>query len=457
MEGSGNVPPDILPVSGTSWRGVDLPAFFYLLTMLACYPLAYISRTYLHGQPSSVKHAYFILCGLILMFANFGYGVIHSAISVLANYALLVTVGGSQLSVVLSFIFNMAYLLIAYVLLSTDGYDLIWTTPHCILTVKMAGTAFDLYDGHKKEEVLSLEQKKLNIKRAPSLLELAGYTYFIGGCFAAPIFSIRPYLEFTEGKLADNDRALPPDCIRPALGRLGVGCVYLVLYTLLSPVFSNAYLMSPEFASLSFLSQMFVVMCWGKVAISKYSVIFLFTEGVCIMSGFGYNGRDKNGNVLWDRCISYKPMQFELATTCRELVKSFNISTNTWVSRYVYKRLKFLNNRNVSQLAALLFLAVWHGFYVGYYVGFLQEFVVFFIEAKVVEISQRYPPLARAAEVPPIKVFLWVCFKAWNLFVMSFALVPFVLLRWRRTRLVSPNGLSIRHCHWERPQYHTQL
>ena len=95
---------------------------------------------------------------------------------------------------------------------------------------------------------LSQEQKSFNIKRAPSLLELVGYAYFIGGCFAAPIFSLRPYLEFVAGKMTDNDRGLPPDCVQPALGRFGAGCVYLVLYTSLSPVFTNAYLMSQEFA-----------------------------------------------------------------------------------------------------------------------------------------------------------------------------------------------------------------
>lgn len=43
---------------------------------------------------------------------------------------------------------------------------------------------------------------------------------------------------------------------------------------------------------------------------------------------------------------------------------------------YVYKRLKFMNNRYVSQLSALVFLAVWHGWHVGYYVTFFNEFIV---------------------------------------------------------------------------------
>ena len=46
------------------------------------------------------------------------------------------------------------------------------------------------------------------------------------------------------------------------------------------------------------------------------------------------------------------------------------------VMNYVYKRLKFLNNRYVSQLSALVFLAVWHGWHSGYYLTFFNEFIV---------------------------------------------------------------------------------
>ena len=60
---------------------------------------------------------------------------------------------------------------------------------------------------------------------------------------------------------------------------------------------------------------------------------------------------------------------------------------------YVYKRLRFLNNKHISQLSALAFLAVWHGtvycvqllhrctvycsgWHSGYYLTFFNEFIV---------------------------------------------------------------------------------
>lgn len=42
-----------------------------------------------------------------------------------------------------------------------------------------------------------------------------------------------------------------------------------------------------------------------------------------------------------------------------------------------------MNNRLISQAAALLFLAIWHGFHSGYYICFLFEFLVMYMEKDV--------------------------------------------------------------------------
>lgn len=53
------------------------------------------------------------------------------------------------------------------------------------------------------------------------------------------------------------------------------------------------------------------------------------------------------------------------------------------LSRYIYKRLKFLNNKTYSQFGTLLFLAVWHGFHSGYYATFFYEFITILAEKNV--------------------------------------------------------------------------
>lgn len=79
------------------------------------------------------------------------------------------------------------------------------------------------------------------------------------------------------------------------------------------------------------------------------------------------------------------------------------------MDRNVYKRLKFLGNRHISQSAALVFLAVWHGlhsgtsldfrlkvvlyfnivFFTGYYLCFFIEFLIMNAEKQVWNLVTR--------------------------------------------------------------------
>src|SRR6266542_2719951 len=68
-------------------------------------------------------------------------------------------------------------------------------------------------------------------------------------------------------------------------------------------------------------------------------------------------------------------MKFEFATSLNQIVGSFNTNTNLWTKIYIFKRLIFLGNKNLSSLGALSFLALWHGVYSGYFICFSLEFV----------------------------------------------------------------------------------
>ena len=51
----------------------------------------------------------------------------------------LMFVGGTLASVVISFLFNMGYLLIGYWYTESEGYDICWTMPHCVLCLRLIG------------------------------------------------------------------------------------------------------------------------------------------------------------------------------------------------------------------------------------------------------------------------------------------------------------------------------
>lgn len=56
---------------------------------------------------------------------------------------------------------------------------------------------------------------------------------------------------------------------------------------------------------------------------------------------------------------------------------------NFLLSRYLYKRLRFLGNKLISHFVTLVFVALWHGIAPGFFLCFIGEFVVIVAEQQV--------------------------------------------------------------------------
>ena len=65
-------------------------------------------------QDEKVQHLFFLLTGLLVGYWVIGTGVGHSITAILVTYLILLIAGGSLLSVLLSFSFNLVYLLVGY-------------------------------------------------------------------------------------------------------------------------------------------------------------------------------------------------------------------------------------------------------------------------------------------------------------------------------------------------------
>lgn len=75
------------------------------------------------------------------------------------------------------------------------------------------------------------------------------------------------------------------------------------------------------------------------------------------MSGITY---DKSNNSF-KTCTNVNVYEFETTATFGGYVRSFNVSTNQWAFKYVFKRLRFLGSKFLSHLFTLFYLALWHG------------------------------------------------------------------------------------------------
>lgn len=318
----------------------------------------------------------------------------------------------------------MIYLLAGYYYTATEEYDIKWTMPHCVLTLKLVGLSFDYYDGGQEPSQLSSEQKKAALPSVPSLLEVCGFSYFYGGFLVGPQFTLRSYQKLVAGELTDCPGELPNSVI-PAMKRFALGFLCLTIYAIFSPYYPDSYYLTDEYEAQPFWYRCVFILLWAKVILYKYVSCWVIAEGVCILTGLGYNGV-VDGKAQWDACANMKVWLFETTPLFGGTISSFNINTNAWAARNVFKRLKFLGNKTLSHVATLFFLTIWHGLHSGYILCFSMEFFIITVERQALALVRDSPLLSKLAN-SPLYPLIYVVQQFFHWLFMGYPLVAFCL------------------------------
>jgi len=261
-------------------------------------------------------------------------------------------------------------------------------------------------------------------------LEMFSQAFFVGGYFVGPQFSMKKFQNYIQRNINED---LPPSAessmVRFAFRRFGIGLCYLFGHLLgdkfLAPV---GLIETPEFAAMNFFKRSLYFSIWVKIILAKYISAWLLSEGALILSGMGYNGEWEDGSIKWNGGANVRLRIFEKSSRFQHIIDGFNINTNAWVMSYVYKRLRFLNNKILSQLGALVFLAVWHGWHPGYYITFFNEFLVMQFEKNFFPIVDNNPTIQRLNENPIMRGGFWILGKTYVFFFMPHCFLPFALL-----------------------------
>ncbi|XP_068616661.1 lysophospholipid acyltransferase 5 [Brachionichthys hirsutus] len=404
--------------------GSPEPAVRLILSILIGYPFALVYRHFLFYQSANVLHVFHLFSGLALATFNFGSQICHSAVCILVQFVMLRLMGRTVTTILTSFIFQMVYLLAGYYYTATDEYDIKWTMPHCVLTLKLIGLSFDFYDGGKEPSQLSDEQKKAALPSVPSLIEVLGYSYFYGGFLVGPQFTLRNYQRLVAGELTDCP-GHPPNSVVPALQRFSLGLLSLAIYATFSPYYQDGYFLTDEYDAQPFWYRCVFILLWAKIVLYKYVCCWLIAEGVCILSGLGYNGA-VDGKHKWDACANMKVWLYETTPLFGGTIASFNINTNSWAARQVFKRLRFMGNKALSQVLTLLFLTIWHGLHSGYIMCFSMEFFIMTVERQAQALVRDSPLLTKLANGVLYPLF-YVVQQFIHWLFMGYALVPFCL------------------------------
>ncbi|XP_015756222.1 PREDICTED: lysophospholipid acyltransferase 5-like [Acropora digitifera] len=144
---------------------------------------------------------------------------------------------------------------------------------------------------------------------------MASYTYFFGGFLVGPQFPMRKYLALIDGALIDKKDDHSNSRVVAGLRRFTLGLFYLVMYSVLQTKTKANFLITDEYDQKSYFYKFCYAIATTKVNVMKYQAVWLITEGSCIISGLGYNGRSQQGQVRWDGCSNVNLLLFETAYT----------------------------------------------------------------------------------------------------------------------------------------------
>jgi len=411
--------------------GAEESGLKLVLGQLAGYPLVLAYRKFLACRDTNTQHLYFFLSGLMLAYWVIGEGVTHSLYSILATYIILLVMGGSAYSVVLSLVINMSYLMAGYWYMAGETYDISWTMPQCVLCLRLIGLTWDVYDGARQSDnpgCLSAEQTKTALPTSPNILEMLSHSFFIGGYFVGPQFSLAKFRQFVS---PEYQASLPSSPVSFGLKRLAISICYMTAHVLGSSYLPELWPTTQSFNNTPLMGKLLLMPVWCKLILAKYLSMWLMAEGVCVVSGLSFSGVDTtadNPTADWTGCANVKLRRLESATKFGHYIEAFNINTNSWVMNYVYKRLRFLNNKYVSQVSALVFLAVWHGWHSGYYVTFFNEFIVVNFEREFSNIWKSSVKVARWKEHPTYQTITTILGWLYVHFFLPHCFLPFPLL-----------------------------
>lgn len=218
---------------------------------------------------------------------------------------------------------------------------------------------------------------------------------------------------------------------RAAILRFAQGALYLGLHQALGIIINNDSMLTEEFAQRNIFMRMVLLGVWGKGTFYKYIAVWLMSEGNAIRYGLTFKGLKEDGDKKeedWSACANINVRLFEMATEFNHYIQSFNINTNRWAARHIFKRLIFLGNKDLSQLLTLIFLAIWHGFHSGYYVTFLFEFIVVHLDRDAAKIKNGNAQLKALCESPVGKPIVFALQKFYAFVGLGWCIVPFGLL-----------------------------
>lgn len=369
--------------------GMNLTLIKYTVSLFLVYPLSALLFAIPNKQ---LKHLFNFLIGVAIVQWIYGPDWIHSFLSSFVTY-IICAIAPKKYQHYIVFLWVMGYMTGShiyrmYVSYMSGIFD--FTGTQMVLTMKLTSFAYNLFDGtadykrvfpekpyeDKKKAKLYGDRKRFAITKLPNIIEYFGYVYCFSCILAGPTFEYKQYEATIDGSAYKKPAELKDDAkkekipsrIVPALQRLFMGVLCLVLYLQVNARFKVSHHCDPVYlAEHAPIWPRFLHLCIAMFGDRlKFYFAWKVAEGACVMAGFGFEGYDKEGKVKgWKGVENIDILGFELATNLQSISRNWNKGTQGWLERYTY------NRTGRSLVATYVISALWHGLYPGFFMMFL--------------------------------------------------------------------------------------
>ncbi|GAU46999.1 hypothetical protein TSUD_186410, partial [Trifolium subterraneum] len=382
--------------------GVSVAVLRFLLCFVATIPFSFLWRFVPGRLP---KHFYSAAVGVFLSYLSFGFSSnLHFLVPMVLGYASMIIY--RQRCGIITFFLGFGYLIGCHVYyMSGDAWKeggIDATGALMVLVLKVISCAINYNDGILKEEGLRDAQKKNRLIKLPSVIEYIGFCLCCGSHFAGPVFEMKDYLDWTEGKGiwspgAKGSKPSPYGATFRALLQAGF-C--MGLYLNLVPYFPLSKFTDPSYHEWGFLKKLGYQYMSGFTARWKYYFIWSISEASIIISGLGFSGWTDSSppKARWDRAKNVDILGVELAKSAVVIPAVWNIQVSTWL--HVYDRLIQSGKKPgfLQLLATQTVSAVWHGLYPGYIIFFVQSALMIAGSRVIYRWQQGVPPTNAAVK-----------------------------------------------------------
>ncbi|TYG96979.1 hypothetical protein ES288_A10G000700v1 [Gossypium darwinii] len=338
------------------------------------------------------KHLYSAFTGALLSYLSFGFSSnLHFLVPMLLGYVAMVLYRPNHVY----YMSGDAW--------KQGGIDA--TGALMVLTLKVISCAMNYNDGLLKEEDLREAQKKNRLIKLPSLIEYFGYCLCCGSHFAGPVYEMKNYLDWTEGKgyqdatLAHSDKGPSPSPYVATLRVLVQAAFCMAMFLYLSPSRPLSWFTDPAYQEWGFWRKLSYQYMSGFTMRWKYYFIWSISEAAMVISGLGFT---KVVDILG----------FELAKSSVLLPLVLNIQVSTWLLL-----LKYAVGEKKPGFFQLL------GLYPGYIILFVQS-ALMIAGSRVIYQWEKAIPTNMAL----VKKAFAVMNFAYTVLVLNYSCVGFMLL-----------------------------